>query len=273
MMAIPQLIPSVPLMRRVSEAALAYTLARMRVLESIPGNPVGIAYRAVGDATALSARDLPSPSFNSVVGLRAGQAHLVEELIRWQREQGANGRFEIAAGDYDSALGRELARMGFYQSGFHAALIGQAPADIAVQAAVSVERVTDTSEMEDFLEAYVKGWSIPEEMRDQFKANVRPWFSQPDWSLYMAKIDAKPAGTAILFLRQGVGYFADSATDPRYRNRGLHAALLARRWRDAMSAGVDFVCSGADFLSNSHRNMERAGMRLLFLRAIWTPLV
>jgi hypothetical protein len=23
----------------------------------------------------------------------------------------------------------------------------------------------------------------------------------------------------------------------------------------------------------SHRNMERAGMRVLFLRAIWTPLV
>jgi hypothetical protein len=39
------------------------------------------------------------------------------------------------------------------------------------------------------------------------------------------------------------------------------------------SAGVDFVCSGADFLLTSHRNMERIGMRLLFLRAIWTPLV
>jgi hypothetical protein len=197
---------------------------------------------------------------------------LVEDLIRWFREQGVNGRFEIAAGDYESALGRELARMGFYQSGFHAALVGQVPTDIAVQTAVLVARVTDNSEMEEFLEAYVNGWSIPAEMQDQFKANVRPWFSQPNWLLYVAKVDGKPAATAILFLHDGIGYFADSATDPRFRNRGLHAALLARRWRDAMSAGVDFVCSGADFLSNSHRNMERAGMRLLFLRAIWTPL-
>jgi hypothetical protein len=36
----------------------------------------------------------------------------------------------------------------------------------------------------------------------------------------------------------------------------------------AHSAGVDFACSGADFLSASHRNMERAGMRLQFTRAI-----
>jgi hypothetical protein len=35
---------------------------------------------------------------------------------------------------------------------------------------------------------------------------------------------------------------------------------------------VDFVCSGADFLSTSHRNMERVGMRMLFLRSIWTQL-
>jgi len=42
--------------------------------------------------------------------------------------------------------------------------------------------------------------------------------------------------------------------------------------RDASAAGVDFVCSGADFLSTSHRNMERVGMRLLFLRSIWTLL-
>jgi hypothetical protein len=69
-----------------------------------------------------------------------------------------------------------------------------------------------------------------------------------------------------------VGYFADAATDPTFRGYGLHAALLFRRLRDASAAGVDFVCNGADILSTRHRNMERAGMRLLFLLAIWTPL-
>jgi hypothetical protein len=77
----------------------------------------------------------------------------------------------------------------------------------------------------------------------------------------------------LLFVHESVGYFADSATDPAFRKRGLNLALLVRRLQDARALGADFVCSGADFLSTSHRNMERVGMRVLALRAIWTPLV
>ena len=55
------------------------------------------------------------------------------------------------------------------------------------------------------------------------------------------------------------------------RRRGLHFALL-RRLKDAIGAGVDLACGGADFVSTSHRKMERMGMRLLFVRAAWTPI-
>jgi ribosomal protein S18 acetylase RimI-like enzyme len=272
MNSISRLVPSLALSRRVNETALAYTFARMKVLERIPGNPVGVAIRAFGEATALVARCLPSTYFNRVVGLRAGQAHLIQQMIEWSRERGAGGRFEIAAGDYEHDLGRELTRLGFYQSGFSAALIREPEADLPAPTGISIERISAAAEMDDFLDAYVAGWSIPEAMSDEFKANVRPWSGQPGWLLYVARIEGKPAATAILFLHDGVGYLADSATDPNFRGRGLHAALLCRRLLDAKAAGVEFVCSGADYLSTSHRNMERVGMRLLFLRAIWTPL-
>jgi hypothetical protein len=36
------------------------------------------------------------------------------------------------------------------------------------------------------------------------------------------------------------------------------------------ATGVDFVCSGAEFLSQSHRYMERVGMRVQFVWSIWT---
>jgi hypothetical protein len=52
----------------------------------------------------------------------------------------------------------------------------------------------------------------------------------------------------------------------------VHTALLMRRFDAAKAAGVDFVCGGAEFLSASHRNMERVGMRILFMRSIWSPL-
>jgi ribosomal protein S18 acetylase RimI-like enzyme len=136
--------------------------------------------------------------------------------------------------------------------------------------AAAVEPVTSAEQMEEFLAAYVLGWGIPEAFRDQFKQNIRPWLGEPDWSLYLARVAGQPAAAAVLYIHDGVGYFADGTTDPEFRGRGLHAALLRRRVLDASAAGVDFVCSGADFLSTSHRNMERAGMRLLFLRSIWT---
>jgi len=266
------LVSSLGLVRRVDEAALAYTLTRMKVLERIPGNPVGIAYRTLDGTTALMARNLPSSSFNRVVGIRKGQADQVKQLVEWYRERGAEARFEIATGDYDPVLGRELTRLGFFQSGFHAALIGEPELRASAPSEISVEPVMSGADMEEFLEAYVRGWGIPDAAREPFKANVRSWLGEPGWSLYVARVDGKPAAAAILFVHAGVGYFADAATDPTFRGRGFHAALLSRRLRDASAAGVDFVCSGADFLSTSHRNMERAGMRLVFLRAIWTPL-
>jgi hypothetical protein len=268
----PRLVPSLELVRRVTSAAAAYTIARMRILERIPGNPIGIAVRTADDAVALMAQHLPSPAFNTVVRLRRGQAHHIRPLAEWYREHGVAGRFEIAAGDDDPSLGRELARLGFFQSGCHAALIGEPDPDVAVPSDVSVAQVTSGEQMEEFLTAYVLGWGIPKAVGGQFKSNVRPWLGQPGWSLYLARVAGQPAAAATLFIHDGVGYFADCATDPAFRGRGLHAALLRRRLLDASTAGVDFVCSGADFLSTSHRNMERAGMRLLFLRSIWTLL-
>ena len=267
-----KLIPSLDLVHRVLDAATTYTLSRIRILESIPGNPFGIACRITDNLTALSAQHLPVPAFNSVTGRRKGQAHLIRPLVEWYHERGVSGRFEIASGDDDPALGQELAQLGFFQSRFSTMLIREPDPALVEPIGVEIDPVTTAAGMQEFLAAYVEGWGIPEAVRDEFKQNVGPWLGQPGWSLYVARAEGRPAAAAILFVHDGVGYFADCATDPAFRRRRLHAALLHRRLRDASRADVDFVCSGADFLSTSHRNMERAGMRILFLRSVWTRL-
>jgi len=267
------LISSLSLIHRMIEAELAYTMARMQILEGIPENPIGIAYRRLNDnVVALAARHLPSPSFNKVVGLRAGQERDVQPLVEWYRDIGAQGRFEMVPGDFGVGLGRELALRGYFQSGFHAALIGEPDPPTAIPNGIIVEQVTDAAMMEDYLDAYVAGWSIASEHHEGFKENVRPWLAQLGWSLYLARIDGRAVATATLYVHGAVGYLADAATDPAFRRRGLHAALLTQRLHAAKAAGVDFVCSGADFLSPGHRNMERVGMRVLFIRSIWSPL-
>jgi len=262
------LIPSVDVVRRTLAADISYTISRMKVLEGIQGNPIGIAYRWFDDgAVALMAR---LPSFCRVVGLRPGHEHHIEPLVRWYVEHDIKPTFELVPGQYDQNLGRELARLGFYQSSFHASLIGKPGATGYADDRGAIELVATAEALEDFLDAYVAGWGIPEKRHAQFKSNVRPWLEQAGWSLYLARVNGLPAAAATLYFHDGVGYLADSATKPPFRCRGLQVALLRRRIRDASLAGADLVFSGAEPLSSSHRNMERVGMRLQFTRAKWT---
>jgi hypothetical protein len=262
--------PSLERIRRTVRTELSYTVSRLQVLERIADNPVGVAFRRIDDdAVALMAEYLPVPDFNSVVGLRSGHEHHIAPLAQWYREHDVDGRFEVVPGLCDEGVTRELARLGYFHSGFHASLISGG--DLPMPATdIVIEPVANDDLMEKFLDAHAAGWGIPEP--EEFKANVRPWRHQPGWSLYVAFVDGHPAAAATLYLRDGVGYCADAATDPPFRGRGLHAALLRRRHRDARAAGAEFVCAGAKFLSASHRNMERIGMRIQFIRAIWTAL-
>ena len=264
------LLTSPERIRRTVGTESAYTLARLGVLERLPGNPVGVATREVDGIVATMARHLPVASFNAVTGLCAGQERHVAPLVRWYRDAGVAAQFELVPDSYDPALGRALTRAGYFHAGFHTSLTC-APWPAARDAGTPmVERVTTPALLEVFLDAYVAGWQLPE--AEPFKQNVRPWFDLPGWQLYLARVDGRPAAAGTLYLREGVGYCADAATDPRFRRRGLQSALLTRRIADASAAGVDFVCSGADFLSTSHANMERAGMRIQFVRALWREL-
>jgi hypothetical protein len=98
----------------------------------------------------------------------------------------------MVPGQYDAKLGRELARLGFFQSGFHVSLIGEPAALACSEDQVPIEQVTDTSSMEGYLEAYVGAWGIAEKDHAQFKANVRPWLSQAGWPLYVGRANGRP---------------------------------------------------------------------------------
>jgi ribosomal protein S18 acetylase RimI-like enzyme len=265
-----EMVPSLSRVQRTLAADIAYTISRMKVLERIPSNPIGIDYRWVDEtAVALTARLLP---FCRVIGLRAGHEAHIEPLVAWYRDHGVKPAFEMVPGHYDEGLGRELARLAFYQSRFHVSLIGEPAQTADADGRITIERVTGSPSMEAYLDAYVAGWELLQEDHAQFKTNVRPWLNQPGWSLYVGRANGQPAAAATLYLHDGVGYLADAATDPAFRGQGFQSALLRRRIHDAGAAGADLVFSGAAPFSASHRNMERAGMRVQFVRSLWTPV-
>ncbi|HKY88118.1 MAG TPA: GNAT family N-acetyltransferase [Pseudorhodoplanes sp.] len=268
---IPDRLPSADLIRRTVDIEAKYTISRLRVLERIAGNPIGVAVRRAGkNGWCLMARHLPVPSFNAVVGLAAGDENELPAIAQWYRDKDIKFQIEIVPGLESAALLRGLAELGLHHSGFHVSMIARPQDAKAPDPAIDVQRVTDEAAFEDFLDAYIAGWKIPDGAG--FKRNVRPWLGLPGWSLFVGRIGGKPAAEAIAYLDGDFCYLADASTDPAFRNRGLQTALLAHRLQHAAKAGVKFACSGAAFGSASHRNMARAGMTLQFVRALWTRL-
>jgi GNAT superfamily N-acetyltransferase len=98
---------------------------------------------------------------------------------------------------------------------------------------------------------------------------VTPWLIAPGWTLYLATVQGKPAGAAILYVVGDDAYLADATVDPDFRRRGVHRALLDRRCDDARAAGATRIYSGADVLSASYRGMMRKGLVLLYTATVF----
>lgn len=265
-------VPSSELIARTVRLEADYTLARLRVLERLSGNPVGVAYRAFGaSAIAMKARFLPVPSFNMVYGLDAGDEAELSDIVAWYDGPGAQPHIQLVPGRGEDVLAPTLAKLGFHQSQFHASMIAvPSSAPARLPDGVSIEIVDGPDRFATFVETYCAGRDIPD--RDGFARNIEGWLTVPGWRLYIAAHDGKPGATAVLALAGGAANLADASTDPTMRNRGLHRALIDRRLADAFVAGAEFACAGAGFLSTSHKNMARAGMTLQFTRALWTKL-
>jgi ribosomal protein S18 acetylase RimI-like enzyme len=253
---------------RAMDVDLVYTLQRMRVIAEREGNPFGVATKTFGGATALAAVRLPSSRFNRVVGLTPTDAGLLPDILAWYADLAVSPHIEIRPGDVNDALADALAEASFRQTSFQASLIGEVsetpPAD------TEIRQVMASDLMERFLDIYLVGWGFPTAIHEGARVNMRGWLGLPAWRLYLAEIDGEAAAVAVAFMHDKAAYFADVCVHPKFRGRRLQSALLARYKLDAMSQGADLLCSQATYGSTSHRNIERAGLRLLCTQAEWT---
>jgi GNAT superfamily N-acetyltransferase len=87
---------------------------------------------------------------------------------------------------------------------------------------------------------------------------------------FLATADGVPAATGALSVHEGVTLFAGSSTLNQYRRRGLQAALLEARMRQAAQLGCDLAMMVAEAGSGSQRNAERQGFRIAYTRTKWT---
>jgi GNAT superfamily N-acetyltransferase len=85
--------------------------------------------------------------------------------------------------------------------------------------------------------------------------------SLPNTRRYLALVNKKPAAAATLSVTEGVASLGGAATLPDFRGKGIQTALMAIRIQDAAKES-DLIMMEATAGTSSHRNAERAGLRV-----------
>jgi hypothetical protein len=136
---------------------------------------------------------------------------------------------------------------------------------------IRITRVTDPAEYDLALDTQIEGWGIPYNPDSPIKKLRRSWRAAPGHHMYLAYLGNEPAAHAMLYIDGRVGYLENASTPARFRNRGLHTALIERRIHDAQTLfGCDTILGAADFESPSRINQLRCGLALSYLAANWT---
>lgn len=263
---------SAALIQRIEQSDRDYTHSRLGGMGQAAGNLLGIEIQTFGQAAAFLIRGWPDFWYgNKVLGLGPADASRVPEIVAYFRRHQLSFRFELAPQAMNAELGTALHRQGLCQMGFNTALYGRPAAGLGPAPSSAVE-VTEArpEELDLFWDLYQAGFGLPRLTAPE-RAAVRAWQERDANDLYlcMARVGGIPAGVSILFIKNGTGLMADAAALPAFRGQGCHSALVRQRLAAAAERGCDLLTSFVEFGSASQRNLERAGLRVAYTKAMW----
>ncbi|MCR2805549.1 GNAT family N-acetyltransferase [Paenibacillus soyae] len=254
----------------LEQSEIDYMSDRMAAMAELPGNPHGVETARFGSATAFYSRGMPWPMFNNVKG--ALEEDQLASIVAFYEERERSFEFHISPLGTDSRSMERLARIGFYQSGFHATMYTEAAAQtMDLPSGVQIRELRD-DEFMTYAAIHCEATGLSMDGQIYVAENNRILAVRPGWRYYIAFCEEQPAAVAAMYRNGGSASCTFAATLPAYRGRGLQTALLRRRIADAYSEGCEIVVGQCAYGSTSHANMERAGMRLGYSRATWKRL-
>jgi len=256
---------------RLENSEIDTLCSRLTATQEINGNPMGVEIQKFGVATAFSVTNIPGPSFNTVKGLTDNDEKYVEEIIHFYNEKEVPVRFELTPAHVSSDLLTYLNELGFYQLDFHTSLYKVADSMVSeeeVEAQISI-RELEEDEFDTFAEIYTNGFQMPSFLKSGVAQNNKILHNNPNWTFYLASIDNVPAGVGVLFIKDRIATLAAAATLPSLRKKGIQSALIKKRIQQASFEECDLIAGQAKFGSTSQTNMEKAGMKIAYTKAIW----
>jgi GNAT superfamily N-acetyltransferase len=243
--------------------------SRLTAIKEIDGNPMGVEIQQFGNATAFSVKSIPGPSFNTVKGLKDGDEKYVDSIVDFYKSREIPARFELTPAHASPELLTYLNKVGFYQSDFHASLYTPLIKEIeTIDPKISI-RMLEKNEFDTFAEIYTKGFQMPAFLQSGIAQNNEILYDLENWTFYLASVENKPAGIGVLFIKDDRANLAAAATLPEFRNKGIQSALIKERMNQAKLQNCRLAVGQARFGSVSQNNMERAGLKIAYTKAIW----
>ena len=240
------------LLDRLDSNERAYMLVSWRA--AVAGG-VDVRIRDDGELGIAATPSVPDENFNLALGLRR-IPHLLPDVQSFFERHRVAGWVISAEPPWPGAVAE---RTGSVLAG--------APVDIGDAPRVeglAIRRV-DPDEALSWERTVVAGFEFDGALAEAWLASAPAIARDHRVHLFLAEIDGEPAGAGGLFVHRGVGGLGPGCVLPAFRNRGVHAALIAARARTAAELGCDVVAGWARQDGPSERNMVRMG-----LRRIWT---
>ncbi|WP_096189337.1 GNAT family N-acetyltransferase [Evansella halocellulosilytica] len=259
------------LAQKVERSEIDALHSRLTAVMKRAGNPMGVQIKEFGRATAFTVKHIPGPSFNKVLGLTSDDTEYIDQIVDYYNEKEIPVRFDIPPANSSQQLLASLSDRRFAQSDFHTSLYRflhdfQEKEMNTTNIAIRPLRLDEFSLFGDL---YVRAFQMPPFLKEPIAENNEVLHHNDHWTFYLAELNGKPAGIGVLFKYDGVATLAASATVPEFRNNGVHRALIQTRLNEAKQSGCYLAIGQAAYASVSQNNMERAGMKIAYTKAIW----
>jgi GNAT superfamily N-acetyltransferase len=253
------------LVRRIEEVIDAFAVGWLEDHAS-GDNPAGILLKRFGDVVTAATPGRPDLDFmNRIHGLAFADPAVLADVLSFYRSLGLRPWIELPPGAEEMAA--HLADAGARPVESLAVLFGTADARPSPPN-VEVRRI-DRANARRFADLLLAGHGVSSDARAVDAPGIAAAGSREGIAFYLAAVDGQEAAAGVLAVHDRVGYLANASTLPAFRRRGCQTALVARRIADSAALGCDLVASLTSFGSASQRTLERAGLRIGYIRTVW----
>lgn len=250
--------------RRYVAADVAY--ARYNAVRTLRPEDGRFEVLPFGTAHALRDLDRDDSYYNRVVGLDDTSIPALGNIVAAYHPYGRPCRVTVTPDRATPALLGSLAALGFRWSGgdcVWASRLADQPAARAIDPGpFAIRRATSAD-----LDVVFDLWDGP--ASDSASSEVRARRAEAnlvaEFPIYLVHLEGVAVAMASTFMFGGLAWLGNANTRADYRRHGCQRALVQHRLADAQRLGCDWALTDAAFGATSHRNAERAGMRLAFI--------